>query len=128
MVWPLVGPITSRFGYRRLTVAGSNFHTGLDIDGKTGDPIEAAVAGTVTFSGWNGGYGNCIIITVGDTEYYYGHASKLLAQVGDEVAAGQVIALVGSTGHSTGSHLHFEVRVDNEPVDPLPILQAQASR
>lgn len=128
MVWPLVGTITSRFGYRRLTIAGSNFHTGVDIDGRTGDPIEAAVGGTVTLSGWNGGYGNCVIISVGDTEYYYGHASKLLVKAGDVVEAGQVIALVGSTGHSTGSHLHFEVRVDNEPVDPLPILQARASR
>lgn len=128
MMWPIVGTITSRFGYRRLTVAGSNFHTGLDIDGVTGEPIHAAVGGTVTLAGWNGGYGNCVIITVGDTEYYYGHASKLLVSAGDVVKAGDVIALVGSTGHSTGSHLHFEIRVDGDPVDPLPMLQAQAAR
>ncbi len=128
MIWPIIGPITSRFGYRQLRVAGSNFHTGLDIDGVTGDPIHAAVGGTVTLSGWNGGYGNCVIITDGDTEYYYGHASKLLVKVGQAVQVGDVIALVGSTGDSTGSHLHFEIRVDGQPVDPLPILQSQASR
>lgn len=128
MIWPLVGPITSRYGYRRLTVAGSNFHTGLDIDGDTGDPVHAAVAGTVTLAGWNGGYGNCVIITNGDTEYYYGHASAILVEVGDIVNVGDVIARVGSTGHSTGSHLHFEIRVDGNTVDPLPVLDSQASR
>lgn len=128
MIWPLIGPITSRYGYRRLTVAGSNFHTGLDIDGETGDPIHAAVAGTVTLAGWNGGYGNCVIITNGDTEYYYGHASVVLVKVGDVVNVGDVIAKVGNTGHSTGSHLHFEIRVDGKTVDPLPVLDSQASR
>ncbi len=128
MVWPLTGAITSRFGYRRLTVAGSNFHTGLDIDGSTGDPIRAAVGGTVTLAGWNGGYGNCVVITVGGTEYYYGHASVLLVNVGDVVQAGDIIAEVGSTGHSTGSHLHFEIRVDGDMIDPLAILDAQAQR
>jgi murein DD-endopeptidase MepM/ murein hydrolase activator NlpD len=128
MVWPAAGAITSRFGYRQLRVSGSNFHTGLDIDGDTGDPILNAVAGTVTHSGWRGGYGNLVIVTQGNTEYYYAHASELLVNEGDEVVVGQLLARVGSTGNSTGSHLHFEVRVDGDPVDPLPILESTAVR
>ena len=128
LMWPLIGAITSRFGYRQVRVSGRNFHTGIDIDGETGDPIRAAHAGTVTLSGWHGGYGNLVIVTNGDTEYYYGHASALKVEVGDQVAAGDVIALVGSTGNSTGSHLHFEIRVDGQMIDPLPRLDTYAGR
>jgi murein DD-endopeptidase MepM/ murein hydrolase activator NlpD len=128
MVWPLVGQITSRFGWRRLTIGGSNMHNGLDIGGRTGDPIRSATAGVVTFSGWRGGYGYVIVVENGDTEYWYGHASALLAEVGDRVSPGELIARVGSTGISTGPHLHFEIRVDGAPIDPLPILEARAER
>ncbi|HEX7001741.1 MAG TPA: LysM peptidoglycan-binding domain-containing protein [Trueperaceae bacterium] len=128
MRWPLVGTITSRYGYRQLRISGSNWHAGLDIDGNTGDPIVAATSGKVTYSGWMGGYGNLVIVESGSTEYYYGHASQLLVSEGDWVEAGATIALVGSTGNSTGSHLHFEVRVDGDPVDPLPMLEAAAQR
>ncbi len=128
MIWPIQGEITSRYGYRRLRIGGSNFHTGLDIDGETGDPIYAATGGVVTFSGWNAGYGNLVIISSGDTEYYYAHASKLLVNVGDAISIGQTIALVGSTGRSTGSHLHFEIRVSGESIDPLTVLEQSASR
>jgi len=127
VVWPLSGTITSRFGYRRLRISGSNFHTGLDIDGVTGDPIVAAAGGTVTFSGWYGGYGNLVIVQAGNVEYYYAHASSLLVSEGERVAAGQRIARVGTTGRVTGSHLHFEIRVDDNPIDPLPILERRAS-
>lgn len=127
VVWPLSGTITSRFGYRRLRINGSNFHTGLDIDGVTGDPIVAAADGTVTFSGWYGGYGNLVIIQAGNVEYYYAHASSLLVSEGERVRAGQRIARVGTTGRVTGSHLHFEIRVDDNPIDPLPILERRAS-
>lgn len=126
MLWPIYGAITSRYGYRQLWISGSNFHSGLDIDGETGDPIRAAVAGTVKFAGWQGGYGYLVIIENGVTEYYYAHASELLVVEGQQVNAGQTIALVGSTGNSTGSHLHFEIRVDGDPVDPLPILESTA--
>lgn len=126
--WPLVGTITSRYGYRSLRISGSNWHAGLDIDGHTGDPIVAAAGGRVKFSGWQGGYGFLVVIEDGDTEYYYAHASELLVNEGDVVAAGDTIALVGSTGNSTGSHLHFEVRVDGEAVDPLSLLEASAER
>lgn len=128
MHWPLVGAITSRFGYRTLRIAGSNWHSGVDIDGDTGDPIVAAVSGTVIHSGWQGGYGKLVIIENGDTLYYYAHASELIVSEGAWVEAGTVIALVGSTGNSTGSHLHFEVRIDDTAVDPLPILEASAQR
>ena len=128
MVWPLNGVITSRFGYRQLRISGSNFHGGLDIDGNTGDPIVAAVSGTVTHSGWRGGYGYLVIVTKGNTDYYYAHASELLVNEGDEVTVGLLLARVGSTGNSTGPHLHFEIRVNGDPVDPLPILETTAIR
>ncbi|MFO7546927.1 MAG: LysM peptidoglycan-binding domain-containing protein [Trueperaceae bacterium] len=128
MVWPIVGVITSRYGFRSLRVSGSNFHAGLDIDGETGDPIRAARAGVVTHAGWQGGYGYLVVVQDGDTEYYYAHASALEVNEGDVVTVGQVIARIGSTGNSTGSHLHFEVRVAGDPVDPLPILEASAQR
>src|SRR5690606_36024065 len=126
MLWPIYGAITSRYGYRQLWISGSNFHSGLDIDGETGDPIRAAVAGTVKFAGWQGGYGYLVIIESGLYEYYYAHASELLVSEGQRVEAGELVARIGSTGNSTGSHLHFEIRVDGDPVDPLPILESTA--
>lgn len=128
MLWPLRGTITSRFGWRPLRVGGSNMHYGVDIDGRTGDPIVAATSGEVTFSGWMGGYGKLVIVERGDTEYYYAHASELLVGEGQRVEAGQAIARVGTTGRVTGSHLHFEIRVDGSPVDPMPVLHARAGR
>ncbi len=128
MVWPLVGNITSRFGYRRLRIGGTNMHYGLDIDGNTGDPIRSATPGVVTFAGWRGGFGQLVIVTQGDTEYFYAHASALLVSEGETVQPGQVIARVGATGNVTGPHLHFEIRVDGAAVDPLPILEARATR
>jgi len=128
MVWPLVGQITSRFGWRRLYIGGTNMHYGLDIDGDVGDPIRSATSGTVTFAGWRGGFGNLTIVTNGDTEYYYAHASVLIAQEGDVVAPGQIISRVGATGNVTGPHLHFEIRVDGTAIDPLPILETRARR
>lgn len=126
MLWPLNGEITSRFGYRRLRIGGTNMHYGIDIDGDKGDLIRAAVPGVVTFAGWQGGYGYLVVIENNGTEYYYAHASMLTVNVGDVVEAGHVIATVGSTGRSTGTHLHFEIRVNGSPVDPLPVLQTQA--
>ena len=128
MLWPIHGRITSYFGYRLLRVAGSNFHTGIDIAGHIGEPIHAAVGGSVALAGWNGGYGLCVIIRNGDTDYYYGHASRLLVRPGEIVRAGQLIALVGSTGDSTGPHVHFEIRVHGLPIDPLPYLNPRAGR
>ena len=128
MVWPLVGPITSRFGYRTLRIANTNMHYGVDIGGRTGSPIRAAATGRVTFSGWRGGFGNLVIITQGDTEYWYAHASQLHVEEGEMIAAGEVIARVGETGNTTGPHLHFEIRIGGTPTDPLPILESRARR
>ena len=98
-------------------------HTGLDLGGAYGDDIYASGAGTVTFAGWNGGYGYLIRIDHGDgIETYYGHCSKMLVSVGDTVEKGQVIATVGSTGVSTGPHLHFEIRIDGVAIDPKPFI------
>lgn len=124
LVWPLDGIITSRYGYRQLF--GSNFHNGLDINGNVGDPIRSATDGHVTFSGWHGGYGYLVVVTNGNREYYYAHASKVLVEVGDVISQGELIALVGSTGNSTGPHLHFEIRIDGTAVDPLPHLPSSA--
>lgn len=126
MIWPATGAITSRFGWRSLRIGGTNMHYGLDIDGDTGDPIYSATAGVVTFSGWRGGYGNLVIVEADGVEYYYAHASELLVSVGTIVAPGTTLARIGTTGNVTGSHLHFEIRVDGSPVDPLPVLEARA--
>ncbi len=125
MLWPLSGALTSYFGPRSLL--GMTYHYGLDIDGATGDAVVAAMAGTVTYSGWLGGYGYVVIVEVDNVEYYYGHASELLVSEGEYVETGEVIAKVGSTGRSTGSHLHFEIRIDGQAVDPLPYLERTAS-
>jgi LysM repeat protein len=120
MIWPTaVHRITQYFG-QRLT---SRFHTGVDIAGPQGTPIYAADDGVVLIAGWNrGGYGNMVIIDHGGGFFTrYGHASKLLVQAGDSVTKGQVIALMGTTGRSTGPHLHFEVMTGDPShrVNPL---------
>jgi murein DD-endopeptidase MepM/ murein hydrolase activator NlpD len=121
LAWPLEGRITSKFGYRRHPFwGGRHFHTGLDISGKYGAPVVAADAGEVIFSGWWDGYGKAIVIDHGRmTTTVYGHLSRMYKNVGAVVAKGQVIGLVGNTGYSTGPHLHFEVRKNGKPVDPL---------
>lgn len=112
-LWPTIS--------KRITQYYNWSHTGLDIGDKTGNPIYAAEAGKVEKAGWNsGGYGNYVIINHGNgLKTLYGHASKLLVSVGDSVSRGETIALIGSTGRSTGPHLHFEVRVDNARKNPL---------
>ena len=124
LIWPLEGNITSNFGYRNLVVGGRsyNIHTGIDIDGETGDKVVAASSGKVVFSGWRAGYGYLVVIESLPYHYYYAHASELLVSEGEEVEQGQAIAKVGSTGASTGSHLHFEIRIDDKPQDPLNYL------
>lgn len=122
LYWPARGIITSRFGYRTLPNGATDVHNGIDIDAETGDPVHAAAAGIVTKAEWHGGLGYAVFIQAGDAEYRYGHNSALLVSEGDRVQAGQVIARAGNTGFSFGSHIHFEVRVDGTPVDPLPML------
>jgi murein DD-endopeptidase MepM/ murein hydrolase activator NlpD len=125
MVMPVEGTITSRFGPRNDPIDGhADTHTGLDISAPGGTPIQAAKDGVVKIVGDQGdGYGNKVVIDHGDgTQTLYGHASALHVQEGQQVKAGDVIASVGSTGHSTGNHLHFEVIVNGQPVDPSPYL------
>lgn len=124
LAWPLQGSISSGFGYRQDPFGGgTRMHTGIDIPAPTGTPIRAAAAGTVVSAGWNGGYGNAVIIDHGDgLATLYGHQSKLGSSAGQKVNQGDVIGYVGSTGNSTGPHLHFEVRVNGEPQNPLNYL------
>jgi len=118
LLWPLAGQITSGYGWR-ATGRYREFHAGLDIAAPAGTPILAADSGVVVFSGWNGGYGLTLVIEHGGgRSTLYGHNSTNLVKVGERVDKGQVIARVGSTGRSTGPHLHFEVRVNGEPVNP----------
>jgi murein DD-endopeptidase MepM/ murein hydrolase activator NlpD len=124
LVWPLQGSITSEFGPRGGHRLGGRLHTGLDIAAPTGTRIVSATAGRVASAGWDeSGYGQLVVIRAGDgREFYYGHNSRLLVKAGEAVAQGQPIALVGSTGASTGPHLHFEVRAGGRAVDPLAAL------
>ncbi len=123
MIWPISGGgwISSEYGSRYHPILGYNkWHSGIDYAANRGTPIKAAEDGTVILAGVNGGYGNCVIIDHGGgVSTLYGHADKLLVKTGQDVIKGQTIALVGSTGLSTGPHLHFEVRVNGETQDPL---------
>ncbi len=124
MIFPTGGRITSRFGTRTHPVLGyRRFHAGIDFGASSGTPVNAADSGRVIFSGWYGGYGNAVIIDHGGgITTLYGHNSRLLVSEGQTVQQGQAIAAVGSTGLSTGPHLHFEVRRNGNPVDPLGFL------
>ena len=118
LMWPARGGISSRFGYRH-----GDFHTGMDIDGSTGDSIRAAEGGTVIDAGWAGSYGNLIKIDHGSgVQTWYAHLSRITCSVGDRVDQGETIGREGSTGNSTGSHLHFEVRINGSPVNPAKYL------
>ncbi len=117
LIWPVSGVVTSGFGWR-----WGRMHEGIDIGAGSGAPIRAAAAGTVIYAGWMGGYGNLTIIDHGNgLATAYGHQSALYVG-GGSVSQGTVIGAVGSTGNSTGPHLHFEVRVNGSPVDPLGYL------
>jgi murein DD-endopeptidase MepM/ murein hydrolase activator NlpD len=123
--WPVSGPITSPFGMRADPLGrGFRMHEGIDIAAPSGTTIGAAASGRVIFAGWYGGYGNAIIIDHGgQTSTLYGHCSQIFVAEGQDVQRGQAIGAVGSTGNSTGPHVHFEVRVNGVPVDPTARLR-----
>lgn len=114
LVRPTSGILTSRYGYR-----WGRTHTGIDIGAPIGTNIKAAASGTVTFAGWKGTLGKMVVVSHGNgIQTYYAHCSKLLVSAGQKVSAGQLIAKMGSTGRSTGSHLHFEIRVNGASINP----------
>ena len=118
LIWPVSGPVTSGYGWR-----WGRLHEGIDIAVPTGTPVSAAASGRVIYAGWMGGYGNLVVIDHGaGLATAYGHNSSIAAGSGSSVSQGQTIAYAGSTGHSTGPHVHFEVRVNGSAVDPLGYL------
>jgi murein DD-endopeptidase MepM/ murein hydrolase activator NlpD len=123
-VRPAGGPLTSRFGYR-----WGKLHKGIDLGASYGSPIYAASAGVVTYAGSYAGYGRLVTVRHGKgITTAYGHMSRIAVRSGQHVEAGQVIAYVGSEGHSTGPHLHFEVRTARGVIDPLPFLRSRGVR
>jgi len=130
-LWPTMGQLTSLFGYRfspmrRDDAETGEFHPGIDIANAPDTLIYATADGTVRFSGWSHGYGNMIVIDHGyGLSTLYGHTSKALVKAGDRVSKGQVIGYMGTTGRSTGAHLHYEVWRQGKPVNPMTFLKVR---
>ncbi|MDE2293783.1 MAG: M23 family metallopeptidase [Elusimicrobia bacterium] len=132
-IWPTTGHITSPFGYRlapfndEMDGHGTEFHPGVDIANKPDTPVVATADGVVRFVGWDGGYGLMVLIDHGfGYSTVYGHTSKAVVEVGQHVVRGEPIAYLGTTGRSTGPHLHYEVWVGGKPVDPLHYVMPDA--
>ena len=129
-MWAHLGKINNEFGFRRNPFGGRayEFHPGMDIDGERGDEVVAPANGTVIFAGYKGGYGNLIEIEHGNgLTSRYGHLSKIETEVGETVTRGKLLGLVGSTGRSTGPHLHFELRLNDRPINPRHFLPPEPS-
>lgn len=126
-IWPVLGELNDRFGGRRNPFgdSSSEFHTGLDIGATPGTPVMAAASGTVIFAGWRSGYGQLVEVDHGNgLTTRYGHLSRIGVAAGQTLSRGETVGSVGSTGRSTGPHLHYEVRIYDQPVNPkryLPI-------
>ncbi|MBI4352117.1 MAG: M23 family metallopeptidase [Elusimicrobia bacterium] len=129
-IWPAEGRVTSHFGYRIAPLRlASEYHSGLDIANEAGTPIYAAADGVIRHSGWAQGYGMCAVVDHGfGYSTLYGHMSEVLAKQGAAVRRGQQIGRMGSTGTSTGNHLHYEVWTGGLPRDPLKFLQVGGKR
>jgi murein DD-endopeptidase MepM/ murein hydrolase activator NlpD len=128
-IWPVNGKLESGFGVRRNPFGGSSseFHTGQDIEVPLGTSVVAGAKGTVTFVGWQHGYGQLVVIDHGGgLTTRYGHLSELDVELGQEVGRGEFIGRAGNTGRSTGPHLHYEIRINDEPVDPLQYLMTSS--
>ncbi len=131
-MWPTEGQITSLFGYRVSPMRQTNdvglteFHPGVDIASRPNTPIYATADGTVRYAGWTHGYGEMVIIDHGyGISTVYGHNTKLLVQTGEHVWRGQIISFMGTTGRSTGPHLHYEIRINGVPVNPMKFLKVR---
>jgi murein DD-endopeptidase MepM/ murein hydrolase activator NlpD len=128
MGWPVKGQITSGYGYRRdpFEQGDGEFHRGLDIANALGTPIKATADGVVQLASWQGGYGRLIVIDNGrGFKTYFGHNSKILVKPGDHVKRGDVISLMGTSGHSTGYHLHYEIWQNGRAVNPTKFVKIQ---
>jgi murein DD-endopeptidase MepM/ murein hydrolase activator NlpD len=126
--WAHLGKINNEFGFRRNPFGGRayEFHPGMDIDGERGDQVMASANGTVVKAGYTGGYGNMVEIDHGNGIHTrYGHMSKLEVDAGDVVTRGELIGEIGSTGRSTGPHLHFELRYNDKPINPRHFLKPE---
>ena len=129
-LWAHMGKINNEFGFRRNPFGGRTyeFHAGMDIDGERGDRVIAPASGVVTEAGWAGGYGNMIEVDHGNgLKTRYGHLSKIDVNVGDSLTRGQLMGAVGSTGRSTGPHLHYELRLNDRPINPRRFLPPEAT-
>lgn len=127
-ILPCAGNLASQFGIRNNPFGrkSTETHSGLDIANSTGTSIKATADGIVTYSGWKDGYGNVVIIDhENGYESFYGHNSQLKVSEGTQVKRGDVISLMGSTGRSTGPHCHFEIKLNNIPIDPLGLIKLQ---
>jgi murein DD-endopeptidase MepM/ murein hydrolase activator NlpD len=125
--WPVAGQVSSRFGYRESPYGrGTERHTGLDIRAEYGTPVRVSAPGVVVFAGRDsGGYGSTVVVDHGgDVKTLYGHLSGIYVREGQHIARSTVIGAVGNTGRATGVHLHYEVRIDNVPVDPMRYVQS----
>jgi murein DD-endopeptidase MepM/ murein hydrolase activator NlpD len=130
-MWALLGKINNEYGFRRNPFGGRSyeFHGGLDIDGNKGDSVIAPANGVITKAGWQGGYGNLIEIDHGNgLVTRYGHLSRVDVRVGDNIQRGQLVGLVGSTGRSTGPHLHYELRLNDKPINPRILLPPEPAQ
>ena len=129
-MWAHMGKINNEFGFRRSPFGGRTyeFHAGMDIDGERGDQVIAPANGVVTEAGWKGGYGNMIEVDHGNgLKTRYGHLSKIEVEIGQTLTRGQLMAYVGSTGRSTGPHLHYELRLNDRPINPRRFLPPEAT-
>jgi murein DD-endopeptidase MepM/ murein hydrolase activator NlpD len=124
-MWAHLGKINNEFGFRRNPFGGRTyeFHPGMDIDGERGDIVVAPANGTILKAGWTGGYGNLVEVDHGNGLISrYGHLSKVEVVVGDAIQRGQLLGFIGSTGRSTGPHLHYEIRLNDKPINPRRFL------
>src|ERR1700728_1999458 len=123
--WPVNGRLMAGYGVRSDPFSGEgSMHTGVDISAPMGTPVHAAADGIVLHAGWNGGYGRCVIVDHGNNyQTWYAHLSRMDVLEGQEIRQGEVLGAVGMTGRSTGSHLHYEVRIGSTPVNPYRFLQ-----
>ena len=125
IIWAHSGKINNEFGFRRNPFGGRTyeFHSGMDIDGNRGDLVVAPASGTVIMASWQGGYGNMVEIDHGNgLVSRYGHLSKIEVEMGQPLQRGQLMGFVGSTGRSTGPHLHYELRFNDTPINPRRFL------